>query len=129
MTLSMEDKVIYDSNVWIASMIAQDSLHQKAINLISENTLTVLISQDVIAEIITVLKRLKKLGQAKTFVDMIYANKEIEILTSSVYYQDTIHYFLNSNDTKLSFVDMSLVVLSQKYQIETFDKALKAAIA
>ncbi len=125
----MEDKVIYDSNVWIASMIAQDSLHQKAINLISENTLTVLISQDVIAEIITVLKRLKKLGQAKTFVDMIYANKEIEILTSSVYYQDTIHYFLNSNDTKLSFVDMSLVVLSQKYQIETFDKALKAAIA
>ena len=129
MILSMEDKVIYDSNVWIASMIAQDSLHQKAINLISENTLTVLISQDVIAEIITVLKRLKKLGQAKTFVDMIYANKEIEILTSSVYYQDTIDYFLNSNDTKLSFVDMSLVVLSQKYKIETFDKALKAAIA
>ena len=129
MTLSMEDKVIYDSNVWIASMITQDSLHQKAISLISENTLPTLISQDVIAEIITVLKRLKKLGQAKTFVDMIYANKEIEILTSTAYYQDTIDCFLSSNDTKLSFVDMSLVVLSQKYQIETFDKALKAAIA
>ena len=129
MTLSMEDKVIYDSNVWIASMIAQDSLHQKAISLISENTLPTLISQDIIAEIITVLKRLKKLSQAKTFVTMIYANKEIEILTSTAYYQDTIDYFLSSDDTKLSFVDMSLVVLSQKYQIETFDKALKAAIA
>ncbi len=129
MTSSMENKVIYDSNVWIASMITQDSLHQKAISLISENTLPTLISQDIIAEIITVLKRLKKLSQAKTFVDMIYANKEIEILTSTAYYQDTIDYFLSSNDTKLSFVDMSLVVLSQKYQIETFDKALKAAIA
>ena len=129
MTSSMENKVIYDSNVWIASMITQDSLHPKAMGLISENTLPTLISQDIIAEIITVLKRLKKLSQAKTFVDMIYANKEIEILTSTAYYQDTIDYFLSSDDTKLSFVDMSLVVLSQKYQIETFDKALKAAIA
>jgi len=109
-------------------MIAQDSQHQKAVAIIRKNENILVLTDDIIAEVITVLKRLKKLERAKIFVKMLQATSEIEIVPSSSYYQDTIDFFLDSNDTKLSFVDMSLVVLSKKYRIESFDRALKAAI-
>lgn len=124
----MATKTIYDSNIWLASMISNDSLHQKAITVIRENSNPIVITHDIIAEVITVLKKLKKTEQAKVFVNMVDATRDIELVPSASYYQTTIEYFLNSNDTKLSFVDMSLVVLSTQYIIETFDKSLKAEI-
>ena len=120
---------IFDTNIWIAAYIPSDSTHNPAISILEKHDDTIYLTQGIIAEIITVLKNKRHLAGAKRFVRMVYSSADFVILSNDEYYQDTIDYFLSSNETKLSFVDMSLVVLSQKYQIETFDKALKAAIA
>ena len=120
---------IFDTNIWIAAYIPSDSTHNLAKDILEKYDDTIYLTQGIVAEIITVLKNKKHLAGAKRFVKMVYNNADFVILSNDKYYQDTIDYFLSSNDTKLSFVDMSLVVLSQKYQVETFEKALKAAIA
>ena len=45
-------------------------------------------------------------------------------MPSVVYFDETINYFLTSDDHKLSFTDMSLIVLSKEYKIISFDKGL-----
>ena len=121
-------KVIFDTNVWIASLLKDDSLHEKAAiaikNAYKENH-SVYITEDIIAESISVFKRLGQLEVAKTFVATVYENRDIEVIKNGNYFEDTVHFFLSSKDTKLSFVDMSLVVLSKKYKVITFDKILK----
>ena len=124
-------KVIFDTNVWIASLLKDDSLYEKAAiaikNAYKENR-SVCITEDIIAESISVFKRLGQLEAAKTFVATVYENRDIEVIKNSDYFEDTVHFFLSSKDTKLSFVDMSLVVLSKKYKIVTFDKVLKKKV-
>ena len=121
-------KIIFDTNVWIASLIENDSLHKKAASAIKnaykENHI-VCITEDIIAESISVFKRLKQVEKGKEFALTVWNNKDIEVIEKEKYFEKTLSHFLSSDDDKLSFVDISLVVLSKKYEIVTFDKILK----
>ena len=120
---------IFDTNIWISVYIPTDSTHKRAKEILYGHNAPFYLTQGIVAEVITVLKNKKQLLGAKTFVNMVYGgDSSFIVIPSSSYYQDTIDFFLNTNDTKLSFVDMSLVVLSKKYRIESFDKALNSAI-
>ncbi len=121
-------KVIFDTNVWVASIISGDSLHQKSIELLKKYDSIIYLSEDIVSETITVLKRYGEIEKAKKFVELIYSNSDFGIITAADYYQDTLAYFLKSDDKHLSFVDMSLVVLSKKYKIESFDKELRRVL-
>ena len=123
-----KSKVIFDTNIWVASIISNDALHKKAVTLLKEYNSVIYLTEDIVSELITVLKRYNELGKAKSFVDLIYSNSDFAVIPAPDYYQDTLAYFLRSDDKKLSFVDMSLAVLSKRYKIETFDKELKKVI-
>lgn len=120
---------IFDTNIWVASYVPTDSTHHAATEILKSHDDIFYLTEGIVAEIITVLKNHKHIASAKLFIRMIHNTDDFQIIHSLDYYQNTIDYFLNSNDTKLSFVDMSLVVLSKKYKIETFDKSLAAEIS
>ncbi len=124
----VKTKVIFDTNVWVASIISGDSLHQKSIDLLEKYDSIIYLTEDIVSETITVLKRYGEVEKAKKFVDLIYSNSDFEVIAATDYYQDTLAYFLKSDDKHLSFVDMSLVVLSKKYKIESFDKKLRCIL-
>jgi len=68
---------------------------------------------------------IKKTKFKKEFLNFVKGGIEFSVILHDAYYSQTLNFFLSSKDTKLSFIDMSLVVLSKKYKIVTFDKVLK----
>ncbi len=122
----MYRKIIYDSNIWISFLYTDDSNFDKAKEILSKAKPFVL-TEYIVLEVSTVLKQ--KAGEqiAKQFLASIISNK-IEVISSMEYYDKTLEYFIKSSN-KLSFVDTSLVVLSSKYKIISFDKELAKIIA
>ncbi len=122
----MLKKIIYDSNIWISFLYEDDSNFEKAKEIFAYPKPYVL-TDYIILEVSTVLKQKAGEDLAKLFLANIIAN-DIEVLLSNEYYQESVKLFIESRN-KLSFVDTSLVVLSEKYKIITFDKELARAIA
>lgn len=120
---------IFDSNVWIAFFNKNDSQHVKAVRLMEREpsyTLTEYCALET-ASILSV-----KSGQnvASAFLDHINDNMDVTILySSSQFFEETVRLFQSLDENKLSFVDVSLLLLSRDHEIITFDKALSRAIA
>lgn len=120
---------ILDSNVWIAFFHENDNQHKKAEKIIKELNTKIVIPEYIITEIASVLcfKAGKKI--AITFLKSILDNDDVEVLLSNkLIFNNTVDNFINDNNDKLSFIDTTLLCLSKKYKIITFDKNLQKII-
>jgi predicted nucleic acid-binding protein len=125
-----DNAVIFDSNVWIAYFHTTDTYHREAAALVEKYTAqTIVLTEYVLLEIATLLKQ--KIGSAKTNVILttLLQTDGIKLLTSEQFFTPTLTTFVSSKEKHLSFVDVSLLVLSNDFTVITFDKKLTNAIA
>lgn len=120
--------IIPDSNIWIGYFYNEDPHHIASQKLLSEYALeNIVVTEYIILEVTTVLKQKKGHGLACAFLDFI-DEFEIEVLESDIFYTKTIRLFISLKEKHLSFVDTSLLYLSKKYMVVTFDKHLSKLI-
>ena len=119
---------IFDSNIWIAYLNKSDSTHKQAVKLFQKTDIKdILITEYLLLEIVTVLKQIQGHKFAQKFIQLIIDNN-IPFLESKHFYPQTILLFQSLEENKLSFVDVSLLHLSEKYKVKTFDKDLQKMI-
>ncbi len=118
-------EVILDTNVWFAYLHDADSQHKKALSLFEVLKDKVLIPEYVLIEILNLIT--VKIGKdnADSFISDLLSFDKVTILWSSSDFRDQLlSFFLSNKFEKLSFVDQSLLFLSKKYKVVTFDKEL-----
>ena len=120
--------IILDSNVWIAFFIEYDSNHKKAKNIIKKlGDKKVLITEYIILEVTTVILNKINREKASDFLEYILNHNQVDLLQDDKIFIQTIKEFKEKLGN-LSFVDISLLCLSKKYQIISFDKKLNNQI-
>lgn len=120
---------ILDSNVWIAFFNKSDNQHKKAEKVFQETSDSMFITEYVILEVVSVLTVRANKNIANEFIKLIIDNEDVKILLSSEKpFKKTVRTFLDYPKNNLSFTDISLLSLSGKYNIITFDKDLKKVI-
>lgn len=124
--------LILDSNVWIAYLNKDDSLHpkaQKTLQPIIEKDQQIILPEYIILEICSILLiKVNKLS-ADNFLNFVLNNQNIKILYSDVvFFTKLVSFFKNQTSKQLSFVDIALLYLSKSYPVITFDKKLEKAI-
>ena len=120
--------IIFDSNIWIAYLNKSDSTHQQALKLFQEtNIKDILITEYLLLEIVTVLKQIQGYKFAHKFIQQV-TDENISFIESKNFYAKTLLLFQSLGEDKLSFVDVSLLYLSEKHKVKTFDKRLKRMI-
>ncbi|MBM3255901.1 MAG: type II toxin-antitoxin system VapC family toxin [Candidatus Moranbacteria bacterium] len=120
---------VIDSSVWIAFFHEKDSLHQRARKLLGGIAFPIAVTEYVIMETCTVLSAKSSKKIANMFLAEIVDNEDVRILFSAEdLFWETVRRFERSSGKNLSFVDVSLVCLSDQYQIVTFDEKLKKVI-
>ncbi len=85
-------KIIYDSNIWISFLYEDDSNFEKAKELFDYPKPDVL-TDYVVLEVSTVLKKKAGEGLAKHFLDNVLAN-DIEVLLSNECYHESVKLFI-----------------------------------
>jgi predicted nucleic acid-binding protein len=122
----MEGKQIFDSNVWIGYFTTHDPHHKKASALFEklDSTDTIYITSEIITEVTTVICMRYGLAEAQIFVDFLLHTERVVRIPSGLYFDTALNHFLKLEKTKLSFTDLTLALLSEQFQIHTFDKAL-----
>jgi predicted nucleic acid-binding protein len=131
MNMPTSNSVIFDSNVWIALMNSKDSLHEQALGVFTVfRTSSIFVVPSLVdSECATVLLRSGFVSSKQWF----YFRMESENFSLLQFSQQdhllTVDLFLQLQNPKLSFVDISLLYLSQQgYTIMTFDKQLQKAL-
>ncbi|MFA6305157.1 MAG: PIN domain-containing protein [Candidatus Gracilibacteria bacterium] len=120
---------ILDSSVIISVFRQQEKNHKKALQIFISNE-KFLITEYVIAEVLTVLKMREGLKIANRCYDFISNTKDIEIVPiENIIFNKALSYF-SQNKNNLSFIDTILLILSKENQIElvSFDKDLQKAM-
>ena len=122
----MERKELFDANVWIGYFATTDPHHKKAVKIFDElaDDDVIYITNEIISEVTTVLSMRYGLEAAKTFVRFLLETNSIIRIPSNHYFDITLNYLLETDNSKLSFTDFTLVVLSEQFHVQTFDKAL-----
>ncbi|MBI2098620.1 MAG: type II toxin-antitoxin system VapC family toxin [Candidatus Wildermuthbacteria bacterium] len=121
--------IVLDSNVWIALFDKDDSLHGRAQRAIGGLKERVALPEYVILEVTTVLAQKAGKSFADSFLQKVYANRDIQIIVSSGQFLDElVSFYLSSSTKNLSFVDYALLFLSRRMKILTFDKNLEKAL-
>lgn len=122
-------KIVADSNLWIAMLNASDNLHKKAQQLFATFNEEVIVPEYVVVEVCTVLKQKRRKALADIFIKKILENPDIQLSTSTPeFFGRVLTAFYRNDFHHLSFVDVSLLVLSQYYRVYTFDKKLATTI-
>lgn len=117
--------IILDTSFWIAYLNVEDSQHQKAEEIQSRLSGKILLPEYVLLEIVNVLVR--KIGKraADNFLKTLAGASSVELVSSSdEFLRRMIDFFIHHHHENLSFVDQSLLYLSQFHHVITFDKAL-----
>lgn len=121
--------IILDSNVWVALFNEEDSLAEQARKVLQQNAPGILLPEYILIETCSVLKKRKHHQVAIQFLDRVLNNADIKFFYSSAsLLKETVSLFSSQNLTNLSFIDVSLLFLSQYYTVITFDKKLESAI-
>jgi len=118
---------LIDSSVWVALFLEFDSNHKKAEEIISKLEGKIYLPYNVIVEVASVLTYKHSKKQANNFLDYIEDNKDIVLLENEL--KSEIEFF-KKIDKKVSFVDISLVFLSKKLDLDliTFDSQMISLI-
>lgn len=118
--------IVLDSNVWISLLNVDDSQHKRAKRIFKTLKRKIVIPEYVILETATLLAQKVNKEAADEFINNAINNKDIEILPSfGAFFNEIINFYLAGRNGELSFVDYSLLYLSQRMEIITFDKVLK----
>lgn len=125
--------IIFDSSVWVALFNDKDSQHEKAKNLIvsaNKNSRDVIVlPEHIVAETASVLLLKSGKETAVAFLEATIDNFRSKILLSDPeLFWGTFSLFREKENKKLSFVDVSLLFLSSKYEVVSFDRELEKAI-
>lgn len=121
--------IILDSNIWIAYLNKNDNQHNKAVSFFDKIKENILITEYIILEVATVLSMRIDKETADSFIDFVTNNQDIEVMSSSdKFFKKTLDFFLKYKNGNLSFVDVSLLMLSKKFQVFTFDRDLEREI-
>lgn len=116
---------VLDANIWIAIFNAEDSQHAKAKTTISALKGGVLLPEYILVEVLNVLTTKAGKAKADAFLSHIFAADDVEIgFSTKDFLYRVIQTFLGNEYKKLSFVDQSLLYLSQFHKVITFDKNL-----
>jgi predicted nucleic acid-binding protein len=117
--------VILDSNIWIARFDADDQTHEKAEKIFAEFDLRdIVVTEYIVLEVTTILKQKKEHVLAERFLDFL-EDFDMVVLESEEFYTKTKRKFRMLQKNHLSFVDVSLLALSEEYEVVTLDKHLK----
>ena len=117
-------QIILDSCVWIAYFISSDSLHKRALSLANEiEKYEVIVPEYILLEVVSVLKAQKYHKEAREFAKRIMQTGALLVSDPDLPEKSLRKCFEKAN-SKLSFVDSALLVLSKKYEVISFDKAL-----
>ncbi|MBI4359999.1 MAG: type II toxin-antitoxin system VapC family toxin [Candidatus Jacksonbacteria bacterium] len=120
---------ILDSNIWIAFFYDPDTLHAKARKLVKAISAPIILPEYVCGEVCTVLSQRGGKQLADRFVDTVENNEDVIILPfEHEDFWNTLALFRKQSQKTLSFVDISLLYLSDLYSVETFDTQLGKAI-
>ena len=114
---------LIDSSVWVALFLEFDSNHKKAEEIISKLEGKIYLPYNVIVEVTSVLTYKHSKKQADNFLDYMEDNEDIILFENEL--KPEIEFF-KKIDKKLSFVDISLVFLSKKLDLDliTFDSQM-----
>lgn len=117
--------VVLDSNIWIAFLNEEDTRHDKAVQLYYAITDDFLVPEYILGEICSILAARKKKQLADSFIVQTQDNEHIELLPSNPqFFAEVRQTFVEYRHHNLSFVDVSLLVLSKLYPVATLDRAL-----
>ncbi len=121
--------IILDSNIWIAFLNVDDVNHKKAEKIFEETKEKIILTEYILLETVTVLSQKVDKEVSDRFIDGVVNNRDIEILPSSEeFLNGVIKFYLPKKNKNLSFVDYSLLYLSKKIKVITFDKTLQREI-
>ncbi|MFH1191887.1 MAG: type II toxin-antitoxin system VapC family toxin [bacterium] len=124
-----DNMIILDSNIWIAFFNTNDTQHKKAEKVLENADGKIIITEYIILEVSSVLLFKVNKNVANKFIEIILNNKDVEILLSDeFFFKGTLDCFQNEKTGKLSFIDASLLYLSEIHRVFTFDKKLKKEI-
>lgn len=114
--------IVLDSNVWIGLFHESDTLHTRAVELFEKQKPPFCIPEYVLIEVATILAQKAGMEVARTFVEMVFDNRDCMVLVTDESFCRTVATaFVGEEKPGLSFVDMSLVVLAKRYETITFD--------
>ena len=121
--------IILDSNIWISLLYDKDVNHNQAKELVGGLKIKIIVTEYIILETVTILTKKKSKKTADKFLEKISISDKVEILLSSKEFLDeVVGFYLKQDDRDLSFVDYSLLFLSQQLEVVTFDRKLQNAI-
>ena len=114
---------LIDSSVWVALFLEFDSNHKKAEEIISKLEGKIYLPYNVIVEVTSVLTYKHSKKQANNFLNYIEDNEDIVLFENEL--KPEMEFF-KKVDKKVSFVDISLVFLSKKLDLNliTFDSQM-----
>ena len=124
--------IIPDTNVWVAYLDQDDALHHEATKVFANfnDQDHVLVTEYVLLETTTVLANNAGKEHADMFLEIISHNKDIDVLPSTpLDLKRFINEYQHLSVRSLSFVDVSLIVLSKDMQVITFDKKLEKKLS
>lgn len=118
----------FDSNFWIAYFDRNDRQHDKAVELFKKQP-NFAITEYCVLETSSILAIKRGKSAAADFLSHVKDNADVTIVLSSpTFFDETVSLFQETDDRKLSFVDISLLLLSESHDVITFDKTLTRAI-
>lgn len=123
--------IFVDTGGWYASIVRKDSDHNAAKQFLLNNEMTLITSDYVMDETVTLLQSRVGHNYAVRFLDTLRSSQQIQLihLTSS-HIAETINLFRKRPDKGWSFTDCSSFVLMHEYKIEiafTFDEHFRQA--
>ena len=121
--------ILLDSNIWIGLLNVDDLYHKKAGTLLKKIKEKIILPEYVILEVATIISQKVNKETSNDFIRNVIDNKDIEIFSSSrEFLGEVMNFYLSNKEKKLSFVDYSLLYLSKKMEVLTFDKNLQKEI-
>jgi len=115
---------IIDSSVWVSLFLDFDVNHKSSISVFESLwTSKIVLPYCVINEVSTVLTYKWNKEIANSFLNFIKNNNDIFIENDNIL--DEIDFFI-SNDSKISFTDLSIIKIAKDYLLDliTFDKQM-----
>lgn len=119
--------VVLDSCVWVAFLHKEDTQHAKARTVMEHMNRPVLVPEYVLLEVASVLAHKGYRTQAQAFVERVIHDSGVFLPMGDFVY-DTARRFCEHHASKLSFVDIALLVLNDTYEVVTFDEHLHRAL-
>jgi len=121
--------IILDSNIWIAYFDTRDTTHNRAARTFEEINAAgevVGVPEYVVLETATMMARRIGKKESDAFLDFVFNAEGYEVIPSSpAFLDEVVRQYKARRTKKLSFTDVSLLVLAREAPVRTFDKNLQ----